>query len=301
MKTRISIAMACLALFFSAELYALDAMLGVKSGYFVWRPYYQDMEGSGVENMKEGTGFLYGPVFSLGLTNNLSFSFVGLYGKQSTYWDDNENKEKLGTTDIKSTGTAFVEITRIDLDSAISYNILENFKVFIGYKYQSTETDLRQTLYITEITTGNDQVFDQSVVMEGPAHGPALGVGLTKTLGSNFFASANLSALYMRSVFNYKNLDVTFYQATAPGHIEPDPPFIVKDLSFKSHQIGLNVEGALGMSVEPIVVTLGARFQWMRYKFLEDVVIPTSPPARYSWDWCNDYLYGIFVSVLYML
>jgi hypothetical protein len=283
--------------------HALDAILGVKSGYFVWRPYFVDMEGSGIEDVDEGTGFLYGPVVSLGLTDKLSFSFVGLYGKQSTYWDMNNTKMELGTTDAIATGTVWAEMTRLDLDSALNYDVFENLKIFVGYKYQYNEIHYQQTFLMTELDSGfdYDSVINQRAVFDCPAHGPALGVGLTKTLGSNFFAGANLSAIYMMSKFHFQHIDTSIYSATVIGQIDLSPFTIeAEDISYDTHQMGLNTEVSMGMSVDPIVVTLGASFQWMRIEFLEDYVIPGTTQTP-SFGWMNDYLYGIFVSVLYML
>jgi hypothetical protein len=54
--------MACLVL---SPASAIDFIVGAKSGYYVWVPYFKDMKGSGIEDMDQGSGVLYGPVFSV--------------------------------------------------------------------------------------------------------------------------------------------------------------------------------------------------------------------------------------------
>ena len=41
--------------------------------------------------------------------------------------------------DQYQTGSFTLDIDRIDIDSALSYRLTENFKVFAGYKYQDYE------------------------------------------------------------------------------------------------------------------------------------------------------------------
>lgn len=62
-----------------------------------------------------------------------------------------------------------------------------------------------------------------------------------------------------------------------------------------TRQMGVNFEPAVGFSAgeSGLIFTLGLRYQWLRTEFLEEF-----EPGEEIGD-ANDYLYGVFVSVLY--
>jgi hypothetical protein len=86
MKRITIISMAFLILFASVPLFALEFIVGAKAGYYVWQPYLKEIEG--FEDVDRGDGVLYGPILSLLITENLSFSIAALTGKQSKHWSE---------------------------------------------------------------------------------------------------------------------------------------------------------------------------------------------------------------------
>ena len=128
-----------------------------------------------------------------------------------------------------------------------------------------------------------------------PFHGPALGVGISLPLNDRVFVSANMSALYMIGVFDAKKN--TRYISDPPPN-----PFSGGDDPFEKsrmQQFGLNLEPAIGLNPGEgmPIISLGLRFQWLRVHFTETkqgVEVP-GPSDR-----MKDYLYGVFVSAVYV-
>jgi hypothetical protein len=268
-----------------SSAFAVEFILGAKAGHYVWVPYFRDMKGSGIEDIDSGSGVLYGPVISLLFTPDLSLSVAGLTGKQFTQWTANDERKYWISGNSRVNGTYNVTIQRTDVDSALSYRLSGNFKVFLGYKYQHIETKLRATVREEVLATGDQTLYEGKVDIELPAHGPPLGDG--------YFVAANLSALYMWSKFDLKENRWDEYHPVVNDFVYEDgnsplPPY-------DTIQMGLNFEPAIGVKVgERAIYTLGFRFQWMRTKFEEDAMFAPS-------GWMNDYIYGAFVSVLFLL
>ncbi len=302
MKRRLLVIIASLLVAgFALPAFAVDFLVGAKTGYYVWEPYFKDMKGSGVEELETGSGVLYGPTIGVLLTDDLSFSAVALYGTQSTYWKNDRTPKNFGPGSITSTGTFYSEITRVDVDTALSYRLAEKFKLFVGYKYQYTETVIRGT-FISEKTTLPLAAYVQvgDVLMEVPCHGPALGVGFSDTIGSNFFVSCNLSGLYMFSRHKFtRNRWYSYDVNTLAGTVTLTNTMETDGVGFDTRQIGLNVEPSVGMSVGDVVATLGVRFQWVRIQFIDEPFIGGTYFAPTGW--MNDYLYGVFVGAMYKL
>lgn len=289
-----------LILLVSSYSFAMDFLVGAKAGYFVWVPYFQEMNGSGIEELETGSGVLYGPAASVIITDDISFSGVMLYGKQSTYWKNDQTPKVFGTQSIVSTGTFYSEIQRVDVDSVLSYRLAEQVKLFVGYKYQYTEIKIRGTFM--ESNDGDISNYEAvqvgDVTMEVPSHGPALGIGYSIALSQNFFATVNLSGLYMFSKQKYvKNRWVTYEDSGSVlvvSHIME-----ASGIEFDTKQLGINIEPSAGIMIGDIVTTLGLRIQWMRTKFVDEPVIGTKHFAPSGW--MDDYLYGLFISVIYKL
>lgn len=284
---------------FSSHLFAMDYIVGAKAGYFVWQPYFQEMKGSGIEEVKDGNGMLYGPVASIIFTPDISFSAVFLTGKQTTQWHDEDKHKTWAGNKIISTGNFYTDILRYDFDSALSYRILDRFKVFLGYKYQYTETTLKGEFRSYLIDHDEDRVNEGDVKFNIPSHGPGLGVGYS-IAGNIFFATANLSAIYMFSKFNFeKNMWVEY---TPQGdELVNDGTMNAEKSSYDTRQVGLNFEPSVGLRVENVVVTLGFRLQWMRTQFVDDPVVEDGDGGHQfaPKSWMNDYLYGAVVGFMY--
>ncbi len=272
--------------------FAMDVMVGAKAGYYIWSPFYKDGVGaSGMNDIDYGAGVLAGPIFSLLITPDITFSLAGLAGRQSTHW---QSKFSDFDSAYNVSGGYYFDALRVDIDSALSYRLSDYFKVFAGYKLLYLKTDYKYTEVRTAVANGAiDEIDMYDMQITTPFHGPALGIGLSYPLNDRVFVSANLSALYMVGVFDVNKSVV--YRAEAPPagftRVDEDMP------KTKMEQFGLNVEPAIGFNPGggmPII-SLGLRFQWLRVHFSETASHLPGPD-----DWFNDYLYGMFVSAVYV-
>lgn len=283
---------------FSVSAFAMNYIVGAKGGYFEWRPYVQDMKGSGIEEMNNGNGVLYGPVLSVMLLPELSFSFAALYGNQSAFWSNNGTVKKWGPGNeiTADSGTNYAEITRLDIDSAISYTIFENFKLIAGYKYQKIDCDISIT-FVT-LDDGNGRVYNELVTIETPSQGPAFGFGYTMPLGSNIFCAVNITGLYMFGKYEITENTMKAYEADSNTIVlrtewnMPGGPWDIR-------QYGFNIEPVFGANVQDnLIMTIGGRFQLIRTQFVDKPLMSGDQIAPDGW--MNDYLYGVFAGIMYM-
>ena len=289
---------AVLLLVSAAPCLAVDFIVGAKAGYFAWEPYIKEIPASGFSDIDKGTGVLYGPVLSILFTPDITLSAAALTGTQSTYWNSRHSSFAAGDGSVQHLDADYsVESKRTDIDSALSYRIIENLKVFLGYKYQHIVTSMSYTEVRVNPpdADGHEHVSEVCLMdnkIETPSQGPALGIGTSYAFGSGYFAAANLSALYMRGYFKIrKDKDLRYFS---------NNDFIreyeaVPELKLDTKQIGLNFEPSIGHSTESgLIFTLGFRYQWLRTEFVDKI-------EGTSLGKTNDYLYGTFVSVLYSL
>jgi hypothetical protein len=265
---------------------SMDYLFGVKGGYFVWDPFIKRIGVSQFEQIDTGSGVLYGPVFSILFAADLSLSVSGLFGTQSAYWTSIDYYE--GSTNPR-TGTFSLEMDRIDVDTALSYRLTENLKIFAGYKYQRSVMTQEAVTYergSSDITTRYENV---EITM--PVNGPALGLGVSAPLGERYFLAANLSALYMIGKFDFKGYELE-YQGSTPA--VPSKDSTNKITGIKLNIRGINFEPTIGASMGDgmPIFTLGLRGQWSQTKIVDgDEIVDEE-------KWCNDYQYGIFVSIV---
>jgi len=279
-----------LLLSFALPASAVDFMVGAKGGYFIWKPYFEDIGGF-FDNIDSGTGVLYGPVLSVLFTPEINLSVAGLTGTQDTYWHMDFEQEGGDPTDIRA-GTYFWETRRYDIDTAISYRI-SSLKIFLGYKYQYMDS----TMIYTEIRpqpAADPDLYHDKMTLTTMSNGPALGLGYSYILGKGAFTSLNVSGLYMLGYFDVvTDFHYEYDGGTYTFNDEYNAPVKVD-----TAQAGINVEMSLGYVPEGtgLVFTLGGRFQWLSTKFQD---LSEEEKADLGTETMHDYLYGIFVSVLY--
>lgn len=266
---------------------AVDFIAGAKGGYFIWDPYLQRIGSDQFKNMKKGTGVLYGPGFSASFTPDLSLSISGLFGQQSANW----LSEDFGETSEPRTGNYSFVVTRTDIDSALSYRITDNFKLFGGYKYQYLKIYEKAVVYKRESNEIETRVEKSKIIM--PYNGPAIGIGFSTPVGEKFFFASNFSLLYMWGKMDMSTND---YEYTSEDPILTRHPTGQDLKGIKLQTRGINLEPSFGASMgEGLpVFTLGLRFQWTQVNFVD-------PPQgmEIKKDWANDFLYGVFVTILY--
>ncbi len=280
--------------FISVNLYSMSFMLGAKSGYYIWKPMFSELKGGGLEDVDKGDGLLYGPVASLMITDGFSLTVSFLTGKQTKdFSEHNSYKSWAGTTE-NHIGTYNIEIKRTDIDTALSYSLMKNFKLIAGYKYQRVNMDFNATF----IKVDSESIGNIKEKMEFPAHGPALGVGYSHAFSDTYFAAVNFSLVYMRGEWKFSSFQQDQFYPDGAGNLTYS--YDTQDLgSYKTVQYGMNLEPIAGaMILDNMIVTLGFRFQWVKTDIKDkfapggDDITPDEP--------LNDYIYGMFVSAIYM-
>jgi len=282
-------------LIIAAPLFAVDFIIGAKTGYYIWEPYLDEIPNSGIDGVDRGDGLLYGPVASSSLTDNLSISISALFGMQSKHWTDTENTVDFGGSESLTSGTYYADMKRRDIDFAISYRIFKQFKFIAGYKYQHIEMTFKETALINGPTYYN--VRHHHVLVNIPSHGPAFGFGYAHTFSEIFFASVNLTGLYMWSKFEIDENDIVFYEPDGTVFQKnPDPQ---EDVSFDTRQVGFNLEPSFGSVIQNnLIFVIGLRYQMLKTKFVDKFVVGTNDLT--PGGWVTDSIYGAFVSVMYV-
>lgn len=145
----------CIIPLFPDQTKAADLSVGATAWYTAW-----DYEDDAHSDIEYDPSFLYGPVLSTTFTQNLSMSFVFLYGEFDMKMDN-------GTQSLK----------RYDSDLTLNYRISDYFKLFAGAKLMGFTWDPDGTHM---------------------AVGPGAGISTTIPLGGNFFMLGYLSGMYLR-------------------------------------------------------------------------------------------------------
>jgi len=278
-------------LFCAMPLMAADYIVGAKGGYFVWRPFLRDVPGSEFSNLESGTGALAGPILGVAFTNDITLSLSGLFGEQTAQWsaDNTYNAE-----DNKyQSNTCYMQERRYDIDTALSYQILQGLRLFLGYKYQYLEVDWirtrRNAFNATMIRLEEDKN-----VFEIPQHGIAIGGSYAAPISDIYFFSVSVSGIFMRGKFKATEYETAYDTSNSTA---------ITGKSYQGsetwdiQQIGLNFEPAIGIRTGGPIITLGVRYQLLRTQLYNTEASNDGP----SNNWMNDHLYGIFMSVMFVL
>jgi len=147
-------------------------------------------EGGSLADVDRGNGVLYGPIISLILTPQISLSFSGLMGEQSTHWNSRFSPYPAQNTNVS--GNFNFDVFRGDFDTVLSYRVGSSFRVFAGNKYLYMKTSMDMTEIRTDdVTNVIEEVDISSMEFKHYGHGPPLGFGYAYPLSSTFFASLN--------------------------------------------------------------------------------------------------------------
>jgi len=291
MKKLTLLSVICTLLFSAVPLMAADYIIGAKGGYFVWRPFLRDIPGSDFSTLESGTGALAGPIFGIAFTDDITLSVSGLFGQQTAQWSmGNTFNEKEGK--YEST-TSYMQEQRYDIDTALSYQVIPGLRVFIGYKYQYLEVD-----WIFSKRKAGDatsmSVEEEDVVFEIPLQGIAVGGSYTAQFSDLYFFSMTISGIFMRGKFKYSSHEINYrtYESTAITGTPDD-----ESATWDMQQIGFNFEPAIGIRTSGPIITLGVRYQLLRTQFYNTEASNDGPGD----NWMNDQLYGVFMSVMFVL
>lgn len=285
---------------FTTSVFAIDYVLGARVGFFFWRPFYKDMpSGVGFDDIRVGHGGLYGPILAANFTDQIAFSVSGLFGQQTTQWHSWDGYATSGEGEAyRYSSTSYVEANRYDVDSALSYTLVPGFRVFLGYKFQYMKVGWYTTERNYFVADNATEIHDSEFEFKVPLNGFALGCGYSTDISNLYFFSIHLSGIYARGEFQVYHL-TTRYNNTgfiAPTTEQPNPQY--EESRLNVHQYGFNIEPSIGIRTPGPLITLGIRYQLLRTQFYN---IDTSGGDGPDDRWMNDHLYGVFVSVMYVL
>lgn len=285
-------------------LFAVDnVLIGVKGWYASWDPLYVDVGDSfpetGWQHLETGKGMLYGPSLGVSLSDRINLSVSYLFGTLQTQYEKGYTATPswdINKYEFYKIGKA--EVSRQDLDIALSYNTTQTFKVFAGFKYQPAEIKLKSagTDWQTADPTNTDVLRLESHTFKQKAYGPALGVGISYPLADVIAFTANLSLLYIVGDSEMV-LEGVQYDNIPPSSIES--PY-KEEFKIDISGMGINFEPAfVALLKEKLIFVLGFRFQYLRAT-AESSYFDTTLGSK-ELDDLNDYYYGFYVSVLYKL
>lgn len=277
---------------FAAPVFATDYIIGAKGGYYVWRPFLRDIPGNEFSTLESGTGALAGPILGISFTDDITFSVSGLFGEQTAQWSMgntfNENDGKYEST------TSYMREQRYDIDTALSYQILKDLRLFIGYKYQYLDVEwISARRQAGDATSMSYQ--ENTVEFKIPLHGIAMGGSYAVPISDLYFFSMTFSGLFMRGTFKYsssatkyRTYESTAITGTAQGESE----------NIDMQQAGFNIEPAIGIRTGGPIITLGVRYQYLRSQFYNRESTSSDGPSD---NWMNDHLYGVFIAVMFAI
>jgi hypothetical protein len=286
-------------------LYSMEFIVGAKVWYANWDPVLKDagkeVPWMGWQHFETGSGWLYGPNVGITLSDRFNLSVSYLYGKMYAQFEaDYRAAEGSEGTILDYSLVGKNDITRQDLDSALSYQLFSWLKVFAGLKYQICDSTMKQSggqWYVSGpggSHTDNDGFLKVKMKFKQTNYAPALGLGVSYALGSMFALTANLSALYMKGAEDISH-QASLYRAddfTGPTD------YGSFDLSMDIEGYGVNVEPAILLFLNDIntIIVLGFRYQYVNYDGTWD-----DPPEGVdkTFENMSDMLYGAYFSVLY--
>jgi len=192
---RVLLTVLILVVFVAGNLSAGTLLLGGKLWVAQWDPFvaqiwewmYED-SGSGTVDIEKGRGFLIGPMIGYQGDSPFSFSAALMYGPF---------KQKTDITDMGDTSSVDSELTRSDLDLAVSYALSDTFKLFAGYKFQKYSVTME-----TEWGT---------IEIDGTVHMPGGGASLAFPLSDTLLLGLQTGGFYVIPSFEesgYREYDM---------------------------------------------------------------------------------------------
>ncbi len=144
----------------------------MSAGVYTWYSWWDMPE----DDNEIDPALLYGPALSVGFADNMSLTFVFLYGNFD-----------LKQTDVDTGGSYNVEINRMDGDIALNYRLNSFLKIYLGGKYTSYSYDLG----------ADDSPMGASIDFDHTLFGPGAGLSVTFPLGNSFYFIGNAGGFYL--------------------------------------------------------------------------------------------------------
>ena len=268
------IVLACLLLSTASSAGAQTGFIGAKAWFTTWDSgildwLEKDLAVSFEENRLRftahkdpGQGYMAGPLIgAMSDDGKWSFSLAPMF------FSDFEQTWSGSAGTMTLNGEA--ELSRFDLDMAVSYAMNKNYKFFVGYKMQFMKLDFN----LSYDTTMGTSMYTYKIDAE--AHIPTVGIGAAYALNNKTVAGGQVGLLY-----SFMNLHVTD-QSGATEDIWPHP--------------GVGFNGEANLTYKPYrhgFVQLGYRYQIF--------VIDARGPGRDEKTRSYDITYGPTLAVVLM-
>jgi len=285
---------------FSSAVYGVEYLIGAKAWYANWDSSLKDagkeVPWMGWQYMETGSGWLYGPNVAVIFSERVNLSVSYLYGNMQAQFEASYRATDGGNTyDYYMVGKN--EITRQDVDSALSFQMMSRLKLFLGFKYQIVDMTMKQSGAQWRTSDPTIGGFTKAkMTFEQENYAPALGLGTSIPLGEMFAITANVSALYMRGEQHITHRSV-FYESGDFNNPHTGEPF-ENTMDLKGY--GINADPAILLYVNDInlVIMLGFRYQYVKY---DAKWKRPQQGVDSQMDNLSETLYGAYLSILYKI
>ncbi len=270
----LSITLFCVLTVSTSTSHAQGVFVGAKAWFTTWDSgildwLEKDLAVSFEENRlrfsahkEPGQGYMAGPLFG-GMSDDGKWSF----SLAPMIFSDFEQSWSGSAGTMVLNGDA--ELSRFDLDMAVSYAMSKNYKFFVGYKMQYMKLDFT----LSYDTTMGSSMYNYKIDAE--AHIPTIGLGAVYALNNKTVAGGQVGLLY-----SFMDLHVTD-QAGVTENIWPHP--------------GLGFNAEANLTYRPYskgMVQLGYRYQLF--------VIDARGPRRSEKTRSYDITYGPTLALVFM-
>lgn len=231
-------------------LKAADITVGATTWYANW-----ETPGSWGFDM-EDPAFLYGPVISAKINNDVSFTFVFLYGQFNETADFGEDDIDL-PVDVK--------INRYDSDTALNFKLNNYLKLFAGLKFMKYSYELEGDS--TSIEDGVEYNIYLDADMNHTGYGPGGGISGVFPLGHDFYLLANISLMYIWG----KQTGTSEMEVIFPVFDEYNE-YTKEKISENYKEYGYNTGASLAyyISGASTTISLGGRYQAYTTEYTDD-------------------------------
>jgi hypothetical protein len=284
MRKTISMLIVCLFLTVSATSNAGTLMLGVKGWYTWWDSAIGDFTTKAADasieeffgdfglsadlrsDTDQGDGILAGPLLSYQTDDGLwsmSLAWMG-YGSFS------QDADLMATVDGNDYSAAYdLDLDRSEIDFAISRNVSERFKVFLGYKHQKMEYK-----YKLSEAAGEQDIYKAEATMTIPT----VGIGYVHPLSDTMVIGIQGGLLLVNGNMGYKEM---LWPGEGYGGYD-----------YFDTTVGFNGELSLSYMIkQKVILQAGYRYQTMKLK--------ADFNAGEKLD-DTDTVHGVVVSAVYM-
>lgn len=171
-------------IFLTTVFPSAGSAIEMSAGVYTWYSWWDLAEDENCKSELDPEP-LYGPALSVGFTNDLSLTFVFLYGKFDVKETDySEYYASGGTEPIEYYN---YEMNRIDSDIALNYKLNSYLKIYLGAKYTSYSYEMG----------ADDNSVGMTAEIDFAVFGPGAGISVTLPLGNNFYFIGNLGGFYL--------------------------------------------------------------------------------------------------------